>query len=366
MTRLAIERRARDVEARVMLRSRALLFLLACACTSIGGAGDERAPFPGERPVSGGLLDYAPLDLARVSTEPAAQTVEDAWILHAYTALHARDYQVTRVTIPGSDGKEAAAHLLAPDAPGPHPAVIVFPILAGSHVVSEGLAKALVRQQLVVLHLQRRPLRLEGAEPDAPMRDFRDSIRDARRFLDWLARRPEVDPARIAAGGVSLGGMLAATLMGVDPRIRAGFFVMAGGGLAEILFDSTEKPVRAFRDRVMREHGLADKDAFVAFMRPYTDPVDPLRFAGAIEPGRVLLFSGRFDTVIPPARTEALWEGLGRPRWIKLPVGHYQLLPLFWWSAARSADHVHEVFAADAAPVTAVTVGGAPPARSLE
>jgi hypothetical protein len=175
-----------------------------------------------------------------------------------------------------------------------------------------------------------------------------------------------VDPDRIAAGGVSLGGMLAATLMGVDRRVRAGFFVMAGGGLAEILFDSTEKPVRAFRDRVMREHGLADKDAFVAFMRPYTDPVDPLRFAAAIESDRAFLVSGRFDTVIPPERTRALWEGLGKPRWIKIPVGHYQLLPFFWWSAARAADHLREVFAGEAVPVTSVTVGGAPLAAPPE
>jgi hypothetical protein len=140
---------------------------------------------------------------------------------------------------------------------------------------------------------------------------------------------------------------------------------MAGGGLAEILYDSTEKPVRAFRDRVMQERGISGRDAFVRFMRPYTDPVDPLQFAGAIEPARALLISGRFDTVIPRERTEALWDALGRPRWIRIPVGHYQLLPFFWWSAARGADHVLEVFSR-VQPVIPVTVGGVAPAAPPE
>jgi hypothetical protein len=311
------------------------------------------------------VLRYSPLDPDGVLLEPSPVTVEDALVLHLYTAFHARNYTVTRVRIPGSDGREASAHLFLPEGPGPHPVVVVFPILAGSHVVSEGLAKALVRQRLAVLHLQRRPLRLERAEPDAPMRDFRDSIRDARRFLDWLERRPEIDRERIAAGGVSLGGMLAATLMGVDHRVRAGFFIMAGGGLAELLWESSERPVRAFRDHLVEERKLSGREEFVAFMRPYTEPVDPLRFAGEIAPERALLISGRFDTVVPPERTQVLWEGLGRPRWIRLPVGHYQLLPFFWWSAARAGEHVWKVLS-PGAPVTPITAGGEQRATDLD
>jgi dienelactone hydrolase len=343
-----------------MLGSRVIVLLLVlAACTSTGGPGGVPALLPAREDAAPGEgpLRYTPLDPDGARVEPAPRTVEDSFVLDLYTALHGRDYTVSRVGIPGSDGQEAVAHLLLPDGPGPHPAVIVFPILAGSHVVSEALAKALVRQDLAVLHLQRRRLRFETVEPGALMLDFQDSIRDARRFLDWLERKPEVDPQRIAAGGVSLGGMLASTLMGVDRRIRAGFFVMAGGGLAELLWDSTERPVRKFRDRLVRRHGLAGRDEFVAFIRPYTDSVDPLRFAPAIEPDRVLLISGRFDRVVPPERTQALWEALGGPRWIRLPVGHYQLAPFFFWSAARSAEHILEALAAAAPrpPVEGVT-----------
>jgi hypothetical protein len=61
----------------------------------------------------------------------------------------------------------------------------------------------------------------------------------------------------------------------------------------------------------------------------------------------VLLVSAHFDRVIPEDRTRALWQAMGRPRWLVVPTGHYQLLPYFWWAAGQGADHLDRVFAAE-------------------
>ncbi len=44
---------------------------------------------------------------------------------------------------------------------------------------------------------------------------------DDRRSIDYLASRPEVDPRRLGCLGLSLGGLRAAHLAGLDPRIKA-------------------------------------------------------------------------------------------------------------------------------------------------
>jgi len=44
---------------------------------------------------------------------------------------------------------------------------------------------------------------------------------DDRRSVDYLCSRPDVDPARIGAVGLSIGGLRAARLIGADPRIKA-------------------------------------------------------------------------------------------------------------------------------------------------
>ncbi len=321
----------------------ALLVCLACTTTS-WTPPPERAPLPYE-PVP--ELEHTPLDLSEVRAQPEGLTVEQNWILDLYTFFHSRDYRAFRVLFPGSDGDEATAHLLIPPGPGPHPVVLVFPILAGSHVVSEGLAKALVNHGYAAARLERRDLELaEARGAEAPSRSFRAAILDARRLLDWLLVHPELDPERVAAAGVSLGGILSLTLMQVDPRVHAGFFLMVGGGLAEILYDSSERPVKRFREQLQAEQKLETREAFVAYMRPFVEAVDPLTYATRTDPRMLLLVSGRCDRVVRPQHTRALWQALDRPSWLRLPLGHYQFFPFFWWTIGRGARHLDRVFEA--------------------
>jgi dienelactone hydrolase len=274
-------------------------------------------------------------------------------MLRLYTWFHARDYEAFRIEFPSEvDGPPAVAHWLVPNTREPHATVVVFPILEGTHVISELLAKALVNQGLAVARLERRSLDLDEAQgPEVLSERFGSAVRDARRLIDFLETRPEVDPARIGAAGISLGGMLACLLDSVDPRVRGSFFLLSGGGLPEIVLDSEEKPVRRFRDRMFERLGSEDRDAFLEWLRPYAAPVEPLRYAQTIDPRSVYLASGRFDRVIRPDRTEALWEALGRPEWTRLPVGHYQGLPFLFWTISRGVDHLEQVFAT-VTPVT--------------
>jgi cephalosporin-C deacetylase-like acetyl esterase len=286
-------------------------------------------------------LQHEPVPLDRFVVTPEPITVENHFLLALYTFFHRRNYHVSRVEFPADAGGTAVAHWLLPDAPGPHPTVLVFPILAGSHVVSEALSKALVNRGYAVAHLERKELQLETASsPDVPSQAITTAVRDARRLLDWLQEQPQVDRQRIGAAGVSMGGILGVILQGVDPRVRAGFYLMAGGGIAEILYDSTEVPVRTFRDRLIAQESLQTREQFLQAMHPLTGPIDPLNVAANISPASVMIASGRLDRVIPGERTVALWEALGRPTWVHLPLGHYQLLPFFWWTVGRGADHL--------------------------
>jgi dienelactone hydrolase len=339
-------------------RARAALALLAL-CASAGAGCTTTPPQPEQAApraaaVAPGALQHTSVPLSEFRVTPEGLTVESHFLLHLYTFFHSRDYTVSRVEFPGHAGRAAVAHWLVPRRAGPHPTALVFPILAGSHVVSEALAKALVNRGYAVAHIERKDLALEtAATPDVPSNAMRDAVLDARRLLDWLEAQPEVDRGRIAAAGVSMGGILGCILQGVDPRVRAGFYVMAGGGVAELLYDSAEKPVRAFRDRLMQARSYASRDAFVAAMRELTLPIDPLTVAANIPSDSVLIASGRLDRVMPRERTQRLWEALGRPAWIHLPLGHYQLLPFFWWTVGRGADHLDAYFAKASAPAAA-------------
>lgn len=322
----------------------ALLVCLACSTTSWKPTPDSpRVPLP-RTPVP--QLEPGDFDFEDVKVQPQGQTVEQNWVLDLYTFFHSRNYSSYRVLLPGSQEDEVTAHLLIPAGPGPHPVVVLFPILEGSHVVSEGMAKALVNRGYAAARLERHELELAKAKsPEVPALTFRSAILDARRLLDWLVTHPRLDPERIAAAGVSMGGILALTLMGVEPRIRAGFFVSVGGDLPQIFYDSSERPVKIFRKRLQDKHSLSTREEFASYMQPYVESVDPLTYAKHIDPRDVLLVSGRCDRVVRPRHTRNLWEALGRPTWTRYPAGHYQLAPFFWWAVGRGAKHLDRVFA---------------------
>jgi dienelactone hydrolase len=303
------------------------------------------------RPAAAGaplLAPAPPLEGPSVVAEPT--TIESHPLIALYDLLKPEAQLAFRVEFAGMDGEVRTAHWQLPAGPGPHPTVVVFPIRAGNHVVSEALAKALVNRGYAAIWLERRVSLFGEDDHRAPgdfeafAADLRNFVLDARRLIGWLATRPEVDPQRIATAGVSLGGILAATTLAQEPRASAGFFVMAGGGLPEILRDSQDGDVVRFREQGIEAHAFRDGEDLARLARPFTDPVDPLSWAERIEPERVLLISARFDRVIAADRTRALWLALGRPRWLTVPTGHYQLVPYFWWAVGRGADHLDHVF----------------------
>ena len=321
-----------------------LLVLFATACTTISPQRDPRVL--SDTPVQVPERPAAPKELTVTPHE--SKIVERSFILRVYDWLRGDDYGAFRVDYRGADDKPARAHLLVPPGPGPHPGVVVFPIRGGSHLVSEALSKSLTNRGYVTLRLERRRVFQHGdpaGDFQVPASRLRDSLRDARRLLDWFGARSEVDGDRIGVAGVSLGGIMAATLLGMDERIRAGFFIMAGGGLPELIHDSHDSRLESFRNGVQGSAGEVDRESFLEAMRPTTADLDPLTFAANVKPERALIVSARFDRVVPPERTEALWEAMGRPRWIKVPSNHYAILPFFWWSVGQGADLFDRVFA---------------------
>jgi hypothetical protein len=206
------------------------------------------------------------------------------------------------------------------------------------------MAKALVNRGYAVARLERRGLDLPHQNKPEAVRDkLREGVVDARRLLDWLVTHPRIDSTRLAAAGVSVGSIQALLLTACDPRIRGGFYLMTGGDLPGILYDSSETPVRDFRNRMMQVYGWKTREEWIAGVRPITEPVDPLTYAARMDPRMLMMASGRFDTVIPSEYAQQLWQALGQPLWYRLPCGHYTVFPFFWWSVARGADHLDSI-----------------------
>ncbi|HSB78025.1 MAG TPA: hypothetical protein VLM91_04510, partial [Candidatus Methylomirabilis sp.] len=238
------------------------------------------------------------------------------------------------------------------DGGAPFPGILILPILHAPFGLASGtLARYLATQGFAALELRSGPPFLdrvrvtpEGQGPTSEDVET-EMIRDGRRGLDWLCGQADVDEKRLGIIGISHGAILGPCVMGADARLSAGVFCMGGADEALIVARSREPSVRRFRERIMQAHGLTNPYDLRRIPQAQGSRAEPLRYAAAIDPHSVLLFKTRLDRFVVPEAQDKLWQALGRPRRITLPLGHLGFGLAFYYAARRAAEFFQGRFA---------------------
>jgi len=217
------------------------------------------------------------------------------------------------------------AEFFRPQGSGKRPAVVVRHILGADFALSRYLAARLADRGVAALFVklpyygERRPAggqkRFLSTDIERSILSMRQGVCDVRRAGAWLASQAEVDPRRIGVTGISLGGIVAAVAVAADPALCQGAFLLAGGGLADILWNMPE----AARYRALWVESGRTKADLEALTRPF----DPLTHAERLKSKRLLMIAGTTDEVVPPSSAQALWEAAGRPKIRWYDCGHY-------------------------------------------
>ncbi|MBI3099091.1 MAG: hypothetical protein HYY93_12740 [Planctomycetes bacterium] len=135
---------------------------------------------------------------------------------------------------------------------------------------------------------------------------MRQAVLDVHRCGDWLAARPEVDPENIGLLGISLGSVVGALVLGIDPSFAKGALIIGGGDPAKVVFNRS-KETKELAEKFVA-HGIDEEALRKAWL-----PIDSCTFAHRARREGVVLFNAKQDEVIPRACTEALWERMGKP-----------------------------------------------------
>lgn len=284
-------------------------------------------------------------------TSASAQSVEDRRPINPhYFDYDARaPFAITEKPLPSEDGirilqvqfpspapspdpvnNTVTGYLFLPPGAGPHPAMLVLhewlPItLKDEFRLCEGIARNRIAAFIMVepYSLQRRPTPripfhelLSGNVP--LMKDaLRQAVLDSRRSLDYLSRRPDIDPPRMGVSGISLGGVLAPLVAGVDRRARV---VLTFVGGADIGGEFWENPMfRGFRTELKREGYNEDT------LRVAMADFDCARWLSGYDPRNALQFNGRYDIFVSPGKAKALSRALNGAPIIWANTGHYGL-----------------------------------------
>jgi uncharacterized protein len=163
----------------------------------------------------------------------------------------------------------------------------------GRALLGHGIASLAVD---LPLHGTRRdPVQAQTARnPLRMLATWRQAVRESRLAFHFLSAREEIDPARVAVIGYSLGSYLATLLAADEPRVRA-LLVAAGGDLPE-------------------------GTPFTTLARGVADP---LRAVRRLDGRPLLVVHGRHDRTARPAQAERLFAAAVEPKEIR------------WWDAGH-------------------------------
>lgn len=211
---------------------------------------------------------------------------------------------------------------------GKYPAAIVLHILGADFPLSRFMAARLADNGIAALFIQlpyygkRKPTESPGVkflsgDLNRSYLAMRQGVMDVRRGFAWLASRPEVDATKLYATGVSLGGIMSSMAVAIEPMAAGGVFTLAGGGLADILWNMPEKEAKTYRE-AWEKSGRTFQD-----LKNLVDPLDPLSYADRLKAKKVLMIAGKVDEVVPARAAKALWNAAGQPKIIWYDAGHY-------------------------------------------
>ncbi len=110
--------------------------------------------------------------------------------------------------------------------------------------------------------------------------------------------------------GTSVGAISSSLVMSVDSRISTGVLIVGGGGLLEIISQSTEKNLARLRKSRMAEYKLESMEEYQQLLSPYIK-IDPLTLIPTAEKKKILMVIGQADVTVPTANQKKLLAAYG-------------------------------------------------------
>ena len=211
---------------------------------------------------------------------------------------------------------------------GIKPAIIVLPQFEGSDSLGRYFARAFAENNYTALVARSES---QSKIDDINLDDF-DSVMakivmDHRVLIDWLETQ-NVDVERLGVFGISLGGITATVLSGLDKRVKATVLGICGGDIPYILVHSWEDSIQKVKQRTIQEIKNDSKSMHInedELYEIFKDKItfDPLDYAEYLDARDVLMILAIFDKVVPRKKGEELRKKIGGPETIYLPTGHY-------------------------------------------
>lgn len=231
----------------------------------------------------------------------------------------------------------------------PRPLVLLVPILAGGADLLQNVGRRLQAHGFDIAFCERAGSALKPPQRGPELEElFRRTVLHQRLLLAWLRSPQNPSPHGTFVLGMSLGGMVATSVAALEPSLDGVAICLSGGDLPTLVPNSQEGRVQNWV-QWRRETDGVGTDHLQWELRRELD-LEPMVMAASIATAKVLFVSAYYDAVIPQRNQDLLWEALGRPARLTVPLGHYTAALAIDPILSAAADHFTSLIPRLAAP----------------
>lgn len=215
-----------------------------------------------------------------------------------------------------------------PDKPGIYPVVLVLPILGGPNTIAKITATYLTLNGYACIIVNRQAGYTDFDNLEEIDATLRQIVLDHKQVIDWIELREELDPNRIGVFGVSMGGIKASLISGIDSRVKVSVIALAGGDIPYILSYSREDGIEKERNKFLTDFNI-NQGALYKLLQNFIT-CDPLKYAQYIDARDTLMVLARFDRDVPYEKGKELKDAIGGPETIIILSDHLTALPFIF------------------------------------
>jgi len=257
-----------------------------------------------------------------------------------------KNYDILRITFPSAvnvfGNENIRVDFYVGKQSGRRPTVLMLPISGGVDISVTSFADYFTPRGINCAIVYNRRVEVEDTNSAEQVEAyFRQTVFDNRQVLDYLVTRPDVDPNRLGCMGLSLGGIKASLLAGVDDRLKCVVLGLAGGSMADIAMNSKEKRLRDYV-KYLQEIGAPPEMIHSELQEKVL--TDPLRLGSYVDARDTLMFIAAFDQVVPTWTGKQLRRTIGQPKTVYLLAGHYTSFLFLPYAHRESFSFVKKKF----------------------
>lgn len=198
------------------------------------------------------------------------------------------------------------------------PAVVILPPVGGVNFLDEQMAETFCSSKIAAFIITNDFAHVEDQASHSllPVNDHEKAFHrvnaGVKSVMALAADHKNIDADKFGIFGVSLGGILGSFAMSTLPEISAGYFVVAGGDVPNILALSSQEKIATIRKKRMKEKNFTSPEEYEDYLRQHMK-LDPLDFGRTMPPETIGMVIAQKDKSVPTANQITMHEAFGQP-----------------------------------------------------